>query len=1072
MFKGIINTIILFSSVFIFASCGGMVGDSKKSAGGDNPANSNSKTLTAFSIITPSSAGVIDETSKTVSITVPHGTDMSNLVADFSTTGEATTVNGVEQVNRITANNFTNPVIYTITAENGTSADYTVNVTAAQSSAKAITSFSINGVNASINESAKTIGLTLPNGTDLTSLTAVFTTTGASVKVGSTVQVSGSTVNNFSANVIYTVTAADGSQQNYTAAVSAAPSGAKAITAFSINGVNGTINESTKTIGLTLPYGTDVTALTAFFTTTGISVETGFFGTEQISGVTANDFTDPVTYTVTAEDGSEAEYTVAVSVAAGNAKAFTAFSIGGINGTINEPAKTIVLTMPFGTDISALVASFSITGSSVKIGSTVQASGGTANSFSGDVIYTVVAGDGSEQNYTVSVSVALNSARAFSAFSINSVNGTINETLKTIALTVPSSTNLTALAAVFTVTGASVKVGDVVQVSGTTPNNFTSPVVYTVTAENGSTQNYTVTVTRTPSSAKGIMVFYIVVEGTYYKGAISQITGNIEVVLPGDTDLTALAAFFFSTGASVMVGDVVQVEDVTQNDFTDEVVYTVYAEDGTTKDYTVVCVLSDMENHWAKNIICNTVYGMSEFYDVQADSSGNIYAAGRVGGIDGYGNGTAEFSLESADGNLTVNSEDYDDSNVILVKYNHLGQAQWAKTVTGGSNNSKFNSVSIDSSGNIYAAGYITGTETFNFGDGVTAKGTYSDRNIVLVKYNASGTALWAKTVFSGTSFSEFTSVTVDINGNIYTAGRVAGTGLVDYGDGQQITGFSNSSILLVKYSSTGQTQWAKTFVSRPSSGDAYYHSLTVDAEGNVYAAGEGSGSYNFGNNITANSTGALLVKYDTNGIAQWASSSISEYVLNEGGHWVLLYGPARYYSVGIDSSGNIYTVGYLKQGVSFGNNVYIWGSSSYKQSVIVKYNSSGVAQWARSVSSAPDYSEFNSISVDNTGNIYTAGYIFGSSVHDFGNGVTAKGVDADGWNSVLVKYNTSGETQWAKTAVSGPGDSYFNSVSVDNNSHIYTVGFIQGSGTFNFGDYATVSSGSQRCVIVKYLDE
>ena len=37
--------------------------------------------------------------------------------------------------------------------------------------------------------------------------------------------------------------------------------------------------------------------------------------------------------------------------------------------------------------------------------------------------------------------------------------------------------------------------GSTVQISGTTANNFTSPVTYTVTAADSSTQNYTVTVT-------------------------------------------------------------------------------------------------------------------------------------------------------------------------------------------------------------------------------------------------------------------------------------------------------------------------------------------------------------------------------------------------------------------------------------------------------------------------------------------------------------------------------------------------------------------------------------------------
>jgi hypothetical protein len=87
---------------------------------------------------------------------------------------------------------------------------------------------------------------------------------------------------------------------------------AKAITAFSLNGVGGTINESEKTIAITMPSGTNVTALVATFTTTGDSVKIGL--PEQISGTTANDFTSPVVYTVIAADTTTQDYTVTVTV--------------------------------------------------------------------------------------------------------------------------------------------------------------------------------------------------------------------------------------------------------------------------------------------------------------------------------------------------------------------------------------------------------------------------------------------------------------------------------------------------------------------------------------------------------------------------------------------------------------------------------------------------------------------------------------------------------------------------------------------------------------------------------------
>ena len=79
------------------------------------------------------------------------------------------------------------------------------------------------------------------------------------------------------------------------------------ITAFSINGVAGAVNNTTNTITITMPRGTDVTKLTPVIATSGVkSLTPG-------SGVTV-DFTNAVTYTATMDDGSTKTYIVTVYV--------------------------------------------------------------------------------------------------------------------------------------------------------------------------------------------------------------------------------------------------------------------------------------------------------------------------------------------------------------------------------------------------------------------------------------------------------------------------------------------------------------------------------------------------------------------------------------------------------------------------------------------------------------------------------------------------------------------------------------------------------------------------------------
>ena len=90
-------------------------------------------------------------------------------------------------------------------------------------------------------------------------------------------------------------------------------------------------------------------------------------------------------------------------------------------------------------------------------------------------------------------------AALITAFSFAEQTGaaTIDAEAGTIDIEVANGTAVTALITTFTLSpDATAKVGTTAQVSGTTPNNFTSPVTYVVTAEDTvTTKNWTVTVT-------------------------------------------------------------------------------------------------------------------------------------------------------------------------------------------------------------------------------------------------------------------------------------------------------------------------------------------------------------------------------------------------------------------------------------------------------------------------------------------------------------------------------------------------------------------------------------------------
>lgn len=172
-----------------------------------------SNSITSYSL--NGNAGFIAGTN--IAVEVPYGTDVSSLVATYITTGASVAVGSTIQTNGVTANNFTSPVVYTVTAANGLTKNYNVTVTTATASDNAITAFSLNGTAGVI--TGTNIAVEVPHGTDVTNLVAAFTSSGTSVAVGGTTQTSGTTTNNFTSPVIYTVTAADGSRQNYTVIV-------------------------------------------------------------------------------------------------------------------------------------------------------------------------------------------------------------------------------------------------------------------------------------------------------------------------------------------------------------------------------------------------------------------------------------------------------------------------------------------------------------------------------------------------------------------------------------------------------------------------------------------------------------------------------------------------------------------------------------------------------------------------------------------------------------------------------------------------------------------------------------
>jgi uncharacterized delta-60 repeat protein len=119
--------------LMVITGCGG--------GGGSTPAVSSAKAITAFNIVTPVAAtGVITEATHTIAITVPFGTVVTALVPTITHTGAS--INPATGV----ANNFTTQAIYTVTAADATTQNYTVTVTVSPLSGSLDTTFGKSGM--------------------------------------------------------------------------------------------------------------------------------------------------------------------------------------------------------------------------------------------------------------------------------------------------------------------------------------------------------------------------------------------------------------------------------------------------------------------------------------------------------------------------------------------------------------------------------------------------------------------------------------------------------------------------------------------------------------------------------------------------------------------------------------------------------------------------------------------------------------------------------------------------------------------------------------------------------------
>ncbi|WP_394776863.1 S8 family serine peptidase [Flavobacterium sp.] len=275
-----------------------------------------------------------------------------------------------------------------------------------------------------------------------------------------------------------------------------------------VNQLSSSYDIPTKTFSILLNDGADITAAVANYSL-GMKSIAKINGTTQVNGVTTNDFTNPVTLTVEGvgfNTGITETYTIKVMTGLSNESKLLAYDFKTVSnpGLLQEINTDIVgnnatKTVPFGYNVSNLVADFAVSpGAELYIDGVKQLNSKvTASDYTNSFLVTVVSENKlSQTNYTVTIN-AKNSEASIISYSVANQVGTsvIDPALKTIKVLVNNNANLSALVPNVQLSDfATLRIGTYIQNSGVTTLNYTAPVVYNVTAQNGTVENWTVTI--------------------------------------------------------------------------------------------------------------------------------------------------------------------------------------------------------------------------------------------------------------------------------------------------------------------------------------------------------------------------------------------------------------------------------------------------------------------------------------------------------------------------------------------------------------------------------------------------
>jgi hypothetical protein len=338
-------------------------------------------------------------------------------------------------------------------------------------------------------------------------------------------------------------------------------------------------------------------------------------------------------------------------------------------------------------------------------------------------------------------------------------------------------------------------------------------------------------------------------------------------------------------------------------------------------------------------------------YGIAVDGSGSAYVVGTTGSRD--------FPLTSA-----VQTTNNGIGDVFVAKLNPTGTGLIYSTYLGGEGQDTGTSISIDSAGNVYIAGF-TYSSSFPTTTGAFQPTYAGDGDGFVAKLSAAGSTLMYASYIGGSDPDFAQAVAVDSSGNAYLTGSTRSTDfpVVNF---LQIGNVGASDAFVAKVSPSGTSLIYSTYLG--GSGADMAQAIAVDGTGNVYLAGYTySSDFPTQNAFQGSSAGGADV-FVTELNAAGTALIFSTYL---GGS-----GQDRAYGMAVDAVGSVYITGDTYSTdfptTSNASQLYNHGQGDV---FVSKFNPGGWGLVYSTLLGGTDIDQGNAVAVDSDGNAYLTGF-------------------------------------------------------------------------------------------------